>query len=198
MNCYIRLMRALVLTVGVVAGVVGAEAATFKAVDGGKALTMSGPIVKGDAERLVRSYMEVYYQRGFAPERILLNSDGGEVYEGLDVATAVKNLELATVVAGDDECSSICISIFASGTKRSIYPNSYLGVHAVSGWLNDAAGNMTWKVDDESRKLMRVITRQLKAEGAPKTLIAKMHETPPDEVYYLTSKELAGWVEVAR
>lgn len=56
-----------------------------------------------------------------------LNSTGGSVWAGGEMARVVIDFELDTVVEG--ECSSSCVSIFLGGTRRELARGGKLGFH---------------------------------------------------------------------
>lgn len=56
-----------------------------------------------------------------------LNSTGGSVWAGNEMARVVIDFELDTLVAG--ECSSSCVAIFLGGTRRELARGGKLGFH---------------------------------------------------------------------
>ena len=67
---------------------------------------------------------------------IVLNSFGGNVDEGLDIATTVFDKGIKTYVPKENECYSACSFIFFAGSER--YTLGKLGVHQV-GYADDVA-----------------------------------------------------------
>ena len=61
---------------------------------------------------------------------VVLNSDGGQVYEGRGVAQLIKRRTLNTYVF--DICKSACATAFIGGTRRSIGTDAKLGFHKYS------------------------------------------------------------------
>jgi len=60
---------------------------------------------------------------------VVLNSNGGLVYEGMIIAAEVHDRELMTFIFNGDVCFSICAPIFFSGKEKFIQQEAYLGVH---------------------------------------------------------------------
>lgn len=64
-----------------------------------------------------------------------LNSSGGSVYAGNEMARIVIDFELDTLVSG--ECSSSCVTIFLGGDRRRMLLGSKIGFHQRE-WPADA------------------------------------------------------------
>jgi len=56
-----------------------------------------------------------------------LNSSGGSIYAGDEMARIVLDFELDTAVSG--QCSSSCVNIFLGGKVRRMYLGSKIGFH---------------------------------------------------------------------
>lgn len=63
-----------------------------------------------------------------------LNSTGGSVWAGNEMARIVQDFELDTLV--DGECSSSCVTVFLAGHSRSMTRGSKVGFHQRS-WSSD-------------------------------------------------------------
>lgn len=79
-----------------------------------------------------------------------LNSTGGSVWAGSEMARVVIDFELDTVVEG--ECSSSCVSIFLGGTRRELARGGKLGFHqrswspgAMESYYDKYAGEEGWE-----------------------------------------------------
>lgn len=89
--------------------------------------------------------------RGSEEIRVLrLNSTGGSVWAGNEMARVVIDFELDTVVEG--ECSSSCVTIFLGGTRRSLARGGKLGFHqrswaapAMETYYDSYAGEEGWQ-----------------------------------------------------
>lgn len=78
---------------------------------------------------------------------LVLNSGGGSVWAGMEMARIVLDYEIATEV--DGECSSACVNIFLAGQSRSMTRGSKIGFHARS-WAPSAVESYyeTWREDE--------------------------------------------------
>jgi len=85
-------------------------------------LSISGPISPGITKR-IRAVLNT------APEarRVLLESNGGDIYEGRGLAKLFKERELSTHV--DTFCASACTSAYIGGSPRTLGPEGKLGFH---------------------------------------------------------------------
>ena len=93
-------------------------------------LFLNGEIKKG---------MYTNFRQAIAENKIhtiVLNSFGGNVDEGLDIATTVFDKGIKTYVPKENECYSACSFIFFAGSER--YTLGKLGVHQV-GYADDVA-----------------------------------------------------------
>src|SRR4051794_10999780 len=78
------------------------HAATFKPINGGKSIVMTGEIKNGDDERLATLVQDIAETTGVIPERVFLNSGGGTVTAGVNLAGAIVTWGLDTVVGATD------------------------------------------------------------------------------------------------
>ena len=113
------------------------------------------------------------------PEALLLNSNGGLVYIGLDLALEVERLKITTVIPSDFGCYSACSYVFLAGAER--IAEGELGVHQISSDDNDLIGGQ-FTIGDVIDVLNKFET--------PPELYPMMFSATPDEMYILSSKEL--------
>ncbi|WP_246139553.1 hypothetical protein [Falsiphaeobacter marinintestinus] len=76
-----------------------------------------------------------------------LNSSGGSVFAGNEMARIVIDFELDTLVSG--ECSSSCVTIFLGGTSRRMLLGSKIGFHQRQ-WPADAMESYYTRWSDDS------------------------------------------------
>lgn len=113
------------------------------------------------------------------PEELFLNSNGGLVYIGLDLALEVERLKITTIIPSDFGCYSACAYVFLAGAER--IADGELGVHQISGGDNDLiVGQIT--IGDVIDVLNQFET--------PPEIYPMMFSAKPDEMYILSSKEL--------
>jgi hypothetical protein len=157
---------------------------------GAVAVRLEGPINPGDAEKLSRLAAQARAS-GLKVQTVALNSLGGEMFEGLELARIITGLRLATAVRGRDECASACFFAFAAGRTRSTSKEGRLGVHGVSeGRLGETESAKSLAVD---------MARALARLNVPASIVGEMILTPPSRMRWLTADEmrLMG-VEVGR
>jgi hypothetical protein len=79
---------------------------------------------------------------------LALNSTGGSVWAGQEMARLVMDFEMNTRVAG--ECSSSCVTVFLGGTRRMVERGGKLGFHQRS-WSAEAMQSYyeAWHTDEE-------------------------------------------------
>ncbi len=117
------------LTAGIIASSAAAQSLDGAAVRGSflhldsmpEALFLIGPIKDGDFFELRRAMRE------YDVQLIVASSPGGNVYEALQVATAIHDNDIATYVPPEGNCASACAFVFFAGTKR--LAAGQLGVH---------------------------------------------------------------------
>ncbi|MCC1494362.1 ATP-dependent Clp protease proteolytic subunit [Cognatishimia sp. F0-27] len=75
-----------------------------------------------------------------------LNSTGGSVWAGIEMAHIVQDFELNTVT--DGACSSACVTVFLAGARRTMTRGSKIGFHQRS-WNADAMADYYESVREE-------------------------------------------------
>lgn len=134
--------------------------------------------------------------------KLVLNSGGGSVWAGIEMARITLDFELDTEVTG--ECSSSCVSIFLAGENRSMTRGSKIGFHSRS-WSPEAIESyyQKWREDEDwetpfefgswvyrdtqaetYEDLMYILSRGVDAQFAIKT------KAPRDSTWYPRRSEL--------
>jgi len=109
---------------------------------------LEGEIKAGDAEQLSKKFGIFYHQVNRtifnSPVYVCLNSPGGSLLEGVDLAKVIIDLGLATRIPENSVCLSACAIAFMAGsffhpegdggssTVRTMHPTARLGFHAPS------------------------------------------------------------------
>ncbi|MBT0569193.1 tetratricopeptide repeat protein [Curvibacter sp. CHRR-16] len=114
---------------------------------------------------------------------LLLNSLGGSVDAGLQLASIIRQSQLATFVTGNDTCASACFYLFAAGVNRWAENGARVGVHsaAENGQETDRATAATIR-----------FSRVLATLDVPDSILGKIVRTPPKDTYFLTQQDLAS------
>ena len=114
------------------------------------------------------------------PEVLILNSNGGLVYIGLDLALEVERIGLTTYIPEELGCYSACSYVFLAGRER--IAKGELGVHQISSEDNDLIGGQITIGD---------VIDVLNNFGTPPELYPMMFSAKPSEMYILSQNELS-------
>ncbi|MCC7347277.1 MAG: hypothetical protein IT538_07745 [Variibacter sp.] len=115
-----------------------ATALTFEPSENGEVIKANGPIAPGDADNLRKLLREdPRYQYGLVRggTTLHLNSPGGSVVAGIELANAIRASALMTMVTADSGCYSACTFTFLGGVKRTVLGK--FGIHAMSKGRRD-------------------------------------------------------------
>jgi hypothetical protein len=175
----VSLAAALIGTVLPVRTVSAMQFERVEVANGEVMISGRGPIVRGDGARLERALATV------APaEQLLglaLDSPGGTVMDGADMARIIHDQRLAVVIPTNSKCTSACILMLAAAPRRLVAENALVGVHGAS---DDGK-------DTEVAMAMTTAMARAAAElGVPPAIIGKMVETVPSRVEWLTHADL--------
>jgi hypothetical protein len=149
--------------------------------DGEVMISGRGPIVRGDGARLERALAAV------APvERLLgvaLDSPGGTVMDGADLARIIREHRLAVVIPTNSQCASVCFLMLAAAPRRLVASDALVGVHGASDDGKETEGAMA---------MTTAMARAAAELGVPPAIIGKMVETAPSHVEWLTYADLTS------
>ncbi len=109
---------------------------------------------------------------------ILLNSGGGMVSTGLDIAQIIANRGLDTWVPEAAMCASACSVIYFSGTSR--LAEGQLGVHQIA--MNIESNT---DVQSTASDMIEAFNRY----GTHPNVFSAMFRTPPEKMYFFTDDE---------
>jgi hypothetical protein len=185
-------MKTAILRVGPIASAIviscavpsAASAATFKSVatkDGKTIILLSGEIAEGDTDTL-KALIKTANNAGKLVSGVRLNSPGGNLFEGLKLADAVRYAKVATNVAGNATCASACFLVYAAGASKFANYTAQVGVHGAS----DQKGEETVA----SGAATVSMARAAKDLGVPAAIIGRMVVTPPNEMVWLSPQDL--------
>jgi hypothetical protein len=148
--------------------------------DGRAAIVARGPIVEGDTERLRHKVAALIQTSAIAG--IILDSPGGDVFVGEELAEIVSNLHLPVFVLNGSECSSACFLVLACASRRIVATDALIGVHSASDGGKETIPSLA---------MTTAFARDAAACGVPPAIIGKMVETPPGRLAWLTPNDLA-------
>ncbi len=111
---------------------------------------------------------------------LTLSSQGGTVYDGLSMATTIREYGFKTIIPSGGECNSACAYLFFAGTKREA--QGKLGVHQLDG----LGGDFTF-----GQEILSEVFDSLHTCGVPGEVIVKMLRTPPEQMYVYYPDQLS-------
>jgi hypothetical protein len=161
-----------------------AEAADITAVDsrdGKTRLTLSGEVAPGDNEA-IKAQIKKANQTGRIVVTLRLDSIGGNLLEGVEIADTVRQAKMATAILSGAKCASACFVIFAAGNEKYAHYSASVGVHGAS----DASGQETTSANAATVSMAKIVRRL----GVPTNIIGKMVVTPPSQMVWLTPDDL--------
>lgn len=113
------------------------------------------------------------------PSSVVLQSPGGYLFDGIDIALIINFNNLITIVPENSICASVCVVMLASGSQKIVHRSSKIGVHAAY----DADQN--YSVDGTSH-----LVHLLNNVGIPKDIVDLMITTLPADITWLTLVQL--------
>lgn len=140
----------------------------------GKSILVRGVLREGAAREI-----EKLLDSAPAVNRLVLSSAGGRLFEGKQLAIAVKTRSLNTYV--EDLCLSTCTFAFLAGKERAATPNAKIGFHMPS-----APGSNP----EMLRTGIQFMMNTYRQAGLPKEFLARVQETPGTSMWYPTMDEL--------
>ncbi|HEX7115272.1 MAG TPA: hypothetical protein VF193_09075 [Steroidobacter sp.] len=140
----------------------------------GSALILTGTFGTGSADK-VRRLLEA------APgiRTVMLDSSGGRIREGEDIAALVREYELDTYV--ETRCESACTFVFLAGKDRAATPNARIGFHRPSFVGNDPRVEAI---------MLANMQAHYRAAGISQRFIDRISVTPAESMWYPTREEL--------
>jgi hypothetical protein len=149
--------------------------------DGRIVISISGDIAEGDTDAF-KSAIKAANDAGKLVSSVRLNSTGGSLLEGVQLAEVVKFAKMATNVGQGATCASACFLIFAAGESKFANYTAQIGVHGAS----DETGRETVQSGAATVSMARVA----KELGVPAAIIGRMVVTPPSQMVWLSPADL--------
>jgi hypothetical protein len=149
--------------------------------DGKVIVSLIGEIADGDADTL-KSIIKSANDSGHFVSAIRLDSPGGSILEGSNLASVVRFGKIATSIVNGAKCASACFIVFAAGSPKYANYNASVGVHGAS----DQDGRETVEAGAATVSMARIV----KDLGVPAPIIGKMVVTPPESIVWLTPDDL--------
>jgi hypothetical protein len=149
--------------------------------DGRIVIALSGDIAEGDTDSF-KAAIKTANDAGKLVSSVRLNSPGGNLLEGVQLAEVVKFAKMATNVGQGATCASACFLIFAAGETKFANYTAQIGVHGAS----DETGRETTQSGAATVSMARIA----KELGVPAAIIGRMVVTPPNEMVWLSPADL--------
>ena len=111
---------------------------------------------------------------------IILDSEGGQLYEGRGLARLIRENELQTFSLNN--CLSSCTTAFVAGTTRSLGPNARLGFHQYKTYSLIPSIN----IENEQAKDLAIFVKQ----GVSPEFLEKIFIQPPESMWWPEFDEL--------
>jgi hypothetical protein len=142
------------------------------------ALLMQGEIEPGDADRL----RALRLPAGQRITLVVLNSPGGAVLAGRDMARFLRAKGVPVLVPRSGVCASACFLLFAAGREKLAQPGARIGVHSASvTGGRESIGTLG---------VTTLMAREAAAYGVPPAITGRMVTTQPGDMAWLSEDEL--------
>ncbi len=149
--------------------------------DGRVVISVSDEIAEGDTDAF-KALIKSANDAGKFVSSVRLDSPGGNLLEGVQLAEVVKFAKMATNVGQGATCASACFLIFAAGETKFANYTAKIGVHGAS----DETGRETTQSGAATVSMARIA----KELGVPAAIIGRMVVTPPDEMVWVSPADL--------
>lgn len=121
-------------------------------------------------------------------ELLVLNSPGGDVENGLLIASKVHDTGISTLIAPNGICASACSYIFLAGKSRIAGANSRLGVHRFAP--NVSVKRETQETFDIAQEIMGNVYGTVNSFDIPDFVFSKMLGTSSDDMYWFRESQM--------
>jgi hypothetical protein len=150
-------------------------------------LVMSGEIVTGDYERLLKK-ITGDEGRFLAENQLLLASDGGDVAEAIRIATLLKSLHTKVVVARlTGRCVSACFFIYAAAEQREADGERLLGINRP--FMDGSQSSPGEDSTPGQGAVFKAVRAFLHDNAVPDYLADEMFRHPSDDAYWLSAED---------
>ncbi|WP_424988443.1 ATP-dependent Clp protease proteolytic subunit [Microbulbifer sp. S227A] len=161
----------------------------------GLTLTLTGPIVDGDADR-IRAVLAEHADPEMRDILVLFDSPGGSLVEGLEIArilrtrTEIVSAQVGTSERPNAECASACVIAYLGADLRYLAQNGKIGVHQFA----DSSGTVEADVGiDLAQRLASEIVSLLDQQRVDVELFEQMSSTPPSQITWVSEDRLLRW-----
>lgn len=158
-------------------------------------ITLTGPIVPGDAARLKKLIAD------HRPARVRefvfhFDSPGGNLFEGLAIGTLIAEIpeitvaQVGTYEAPNAVCASACVLSFLGADYRYLAEQGRIGVHRFGSPGSDMEGEAALSLAQE---LSAVLSEYIRAQRADPALYERMARTSFESIEWIERGQLEEW-----
>jgi hypothetical protein len=152
-------------------------------------LVVSGEIVSGDYDRLLARILEDE-NRFLSQNKIILASDGGDVWEAMKIAKLIKSLCTEIIVGPlTGRCVSACFFIFAAAGQREADGEKLIGINRPFIDAQAAAAAPTASAAAAESRALAQVRAFLKDNAVPDYLVDEMFRRASDDAYWLSAED---------
>jgi len=141
--------------------------------------------IKGDLDIGITKAVSALIKENKNITSVLLESDGGHIYEGRGLSKLFTQHELDTIV--EKQCSSACASAFIGGKKRYLGKNAKLGFHQYK--LDYSAHKKLVPFHKPEEEQVRDL-KLFKSRGITTAFLNKVFAKNPDQMWFPSHAEL--------
>lgn len=152
----------------------------------GEALTLTGTISPGDADRFAE-----WRETHEIPGTVFLNSTGGSVSDALSIGRQLRGSGAATRMSEADVCLSACPYLLASGTERHVAEGAMVGIH--QHYFGENTALPAFLAVEDIQRGQGAVMAYLEEMGIDPLIMQPALITPPDEIYLLTPEEMRDY-----
>ncbi|MEM6303302.1 MAG: hypothetical protein AAF744_01185 [Pseudomonadota bacterium] len=160
-------------------------------IEAGAAVLLEGAIAPGDGERVAKLIEDL----ASPPERVVLNSPGGSVFDALQLGRFVRDAGLETQMRDGEICYSACPYLLAGGTARDIPDSASVGVH--QHYFGESTLLPAFVAVEDIQRGQGEVMAYLDQMGIDPMVMTHALVTPPDEIYVLVPEELRAYGFIA-
>tara|TARA_R110002020_G_scaffold239934_8_gene452522 strand:+ start:4900 stop:5604 length:705 start_codon:yes stop_codon:yes gene_type:complete len=148
-------------------------------------VTLRGAISPGDGDRIGAELQRI------APATAVIESPGGSVADALEIGRALRRLGIATRLPDEGVCLSACPYMFVGGVDRTVGTDARLGVHQHS--FGESTMLPAFLATQDIQSGQAKVLAHLDDMGIDLRIMGPALATPANEIYILTTTELADW-----
>lgn len=115
---------------------------------------------------------------------LIINSQGGSIDDAINFAALVRKHNLTVVV--EDECSSACVLVAAASKQLMSMSDAKFGFHQASTFGDSKSQHSKYWAKYATDTLMS----ELRKSGIPNNVLAIAEKTPPNDMYYVSAKDM--------